>query len=373
MKKLVGTILLAVLLVPVLGQAGSIKLQQVSIHEYEGCTSFIYPGGSEVISCMVVPNGAAAGDYTSRVDPAAPAAGDEVVVCSVLRNYKYQYNPGATNLKVADVTVREFVGDAPPWFTDLVTYDVLMDVPYYVQARSGPGGTGGTEMTFASIELTWHAYEVCTVTPDPGYVFDEWRGLAVVQDCVPDPTSPTLTVDLARYFLELSTPEQCYLYAAFDAANTASGIDVSVLLQDAASGIDAGLLFDNVTETGHTSLTVSPSGPDVPSGFALGDPLQYFDITTTATYSGDIEISIDFSAMSFTGAPETLRLFHHEGGVWADCTTSIDIPGQTIYGSVTSLSPFAVMEPSVIPAPAGLLLAAIGTALVTQMRRRKTL
>jgi MYXO-CTERM domain-containing protein len=50
----------------------------------------------------------------------------------------------------------------------------------------------------------------------------------------------------------------------------------------------------------------------------------------------------------------------------------VDTLNHTIYGHVTSLSPFGVFEPSgaVIPAPGALVLSGIGLAVLRRMRRR---
>jgi hypothetical protein len=37
---------------------------------------------------------------------------------------------------------------------------------------------------------------------------------------------------------------------------------------------------------------------------------------------------------------------HFEGGVWVDVTTSLDTAANVICGRVTSLSPFAIVEPA---------------------------
>jgi uncharacterized repeat protein (TIGR01451 family) len=74
----------------------------------------------------------------------------------------------------------------------------------------------------------------------------------------------------------------------------------------------------------------------------LGNPPVFYNIETTAAFSGSIGLCIDFSNVSFPPG-STLRLLHFEGGVWVDVTTS-GPSGNIICGSVTSLSPFTIAQ-----------------------------
>jgi hypothetical protein len=103
------------------------------------------------------------------------------------------------------------------------------------------------------------------------------------------------------------------------------------------------LTFAEVTASGETSLTTSDSAPEPPAGFQLGDPATYYEITTTASYAGLIDVCISYAGVSFSGPPEALRLMHYENDQWVDCTTVVDTQNQTVCGAVTSLSPFAIM------------------------------
>jgi internalin A len=103
--------------------------------------------------------------------------------------------------------------------------------------------------------------------------------------------------------------------------------------------------FEQVTAAGGTTLVTTTSGPTPPPGFQLGDPATYYSVTTTADYTGLIDVCISYADVSFPGPPEALRLFHYESGQWLDCTTMVDTQNQTVCGVVTSLSPFAIMAP----------------------------
>ncbi len=125
------------------------------------------------------------------------------------------------------------------------------------------------------------------------------------------------------------------------------GTDVTVQPVDETTGeILATLSFDNITQGGMTTLTsMTPSenqGP--PQGFKFGAPPVIIDITTTAVFTGEVEICFDYSWMSF-GNESTLKLFHSsDGSNWIDITTSVDTANDVICGTVTSFSFFGVFE-----------------------------
>jgi hypothetical protein len=139
--------------------------------------------------------------------------------------------------------------------------------------------------------------------------------------------------------------------------NTQPGANVAVSPVDVATGTaPVTLTFASVTSPGQTALAISDTGATPPTGFRLGDPPRYYELSTTATFAGTIEICIDYAGLTFAGVP---RLFHEEGGVWIDRTTSVDPLAQTVCGETTSLSPFALFE------PAGDDLAPVTTASVS--------
>ncbi len=126
--------------------------------------------------------------------------------------------------------------------------------------------------------------------------------------------------------------------------NTPAGSDVSVQPVDATSGTaPVTLTFAQTTQDGTTSLTTSSTGTPPPAGFQLGDPPLYYDLSTTALFSGQVELCIDYTGTSFTNE-SNLKLHHYENGAWEDRTISLDTTTNIICASVTSLSPFAIFE-----------------------------
>ena len=136
--------------------------------------------------------------------------------------------------------------------------------------------------------------------------------------------------------------------------HTPSGTYVSVQPIDEATGEPSpvSMTFSSVTTDGETTVTSATigdgSGPSAPSGFRLGEPPTYYDIATTATFEGAIEICIDYSGASY-GDEAKLKLLHEENGVWTDVTTSLNTDTNVICGSVTSLSPFLVAQQNTAP------------------------
>ena len=129
--------------------------------------------------------------------------------------------------------------------------------------------------------------------------------------------------------------------------NTSAGEDPPPLTPvDSTTGAaPVEITFDNVTSAGFTSLVTAPTGPPLPEGFRLGTPPTYYDIMTTASYSGLIQVCINYTGVSY-GNEANLRLFHRlPDGAWEDITSSLDTANDVICGLTASLSPFVIAYP----------------------------
>lgn len=128
-------------------------------------------------------------------------------------------------------------------------------------------------------------------------------------------------------------------YARLVEGNTAQGPNIVVTPVDEISGTSpVTLTFDNVTSPGVTSLTTSPSGPAVPSGFNAGG--VYYDITTNASFSGLVEVCVSYNPSLLSGPESDVRLLHYDAAAWVDITTSVDTLANVVCGETSSLSPF---------------------------------
>jgi YVTN family beta-propeller protein len=132
---------------------------------------------------------------------------------------------------------------------------------------------------------------------------------------------------------------------AFAPANTLmsnpAGAAVVVQPVDQTTGTTpVTLTFSDVTRTGMTTLVTSSTGPILPAGFQLGS--VYYYLSTTAAFTGNITICIGSAAVTLGS-----QLGHNEGSAWAIVATTVNttVVPPTICGTVSSLSPFAVLQP----------------------------
>jgi Tol biopolymer transport system component len=119
--------------------------------------------------------------------------------------------------------------------------------------------------------------------------------------------------------------------------NTPVGFNVSV-----SPAPNVTVTFSEVTVAGDTVATPI-AGPPPPNGFQV-DGIVY-DISTTATYVAPITICLPYNP-----ANSLPSIWHYQGvpPTWVDVTDSINV-GSSVCGVVSSLSPFAVMEPVSTP------------------------
>jgi hypothetical protein len=74
---------------------------------------------------------------------------------------------------------------------------------------------------------------------------------------------------------------------------------------------------------------------------------KYYDITTGATYTGLVTVTIPYNEGDIRGdeEEEKLHMFRCPGTSWADVTKSVDTGNNTITGEVPTLSWYAVAGP----------------------------
>ncbi|MFZ3060302.1 MAG: S-layer protein domain-containing protein [Candidatus Methanoperedens sp.] len=118
--------------------------------------------------------------------------------------------------------------------------------------------------------------------------------------------------------------------------NTQTGNNVPVPINNIT------LTFSNIDKAGNTLALVNDGTSPAASGFVAAG--NFYNITTTANYTGLITVTIPYN----TGVVDSnhVRLFHYDGVSWKDVTTSSD--ATTVTGQVTSLSPFV---PGMFPGP----------------------
>jgi 5-hydroxyisourate hydrolase-like protein (transthyretin family) len=127
------------------------------------------------------------------------------------------------------------------------------------------------------------------------------------------------------------------------AAVWTSGSGTYYLVPEGGSSVSVELT--SVEQPGATSVHVSADGP-APSGFSFGTvgaPL-YYDLSTTAAYSGPVHICLAYDPAAFAD-PSNVLLYHYHDGAWTPLTDQHQPAPGTICGTATSLSPFVVGEP----------------------------
>ena len=105
-------------------------------------------------------------------------------------------------------------------------------------------------------------------------------------------------------------------------ANTPRGSNVAVTPVDAATGSNpVRLTFDTVTEPGDTVLVIGVVGPPPPPGVTGGRPPRFHDLSTTAAFTGNVEVCVSYAGTTFDSIPS---LWHFENGGWVDITVRHD-------------------------------------------------
>jgi probable HAF family extracellular repeat protein len=117
---------------------------------------------------------------------------------------------------------------------------------------------------------------------------------------------------------------------------------VSTPIESATGTTPVKLTFDQITQGGVSTVTAASSGPPPPAGFAVGSPAVYYEISTTASFTGFVQVCVDVAGVDFGGT--TPELFHYESASWVAVPSTLDAAANTVCGSVTSLSPFAVFR-----------------------------
>ncbi|HXY54605.1 MAG TPA: hypothetical protein VEM40_08040 [Nitrospirota bacterium] len=114
-----------------------------------------------------------------------------------------------------------------------------------------------------------------------------------------------------------------------------------------ALGPQVNLTFSDIVSGGTvTAIMVLPGNlPVPPTNFTLLGGSSY-DITTDATFTGQVEVCIGYDPTKITVPEPLLRLYHYSSGIWTDITQlPVDTINKRVCGLTSSFSIFAVAEP----------------------------
>lgn len=133
----------------------------------------------------------------------------------------------------------------------------------------------------------------------------------------------------------------------FNSEGTQPGQCVDVTAEQTGDP-NVSLQFSNVQSSGTTHVASSSSGPAVPSGFQLGTPPTYYEITTTSTYDGPVRVCIAYAGVSYQNE-SALTLLHYDNGAWTDLCVDparcqLDTDNDLLCAWADSLSPFALAQ-----------------------------
>ena len=133
--------------------------------------------------------------------------------------------------------------------------------------------------------------------------------------------------------------------------NTPEGSSVQIQLAPAVA-----VTFSWVSSRGSTQVTTSATGATPPPGVQLRPGALYYDVETTAGFTGQVEVCIGYDAAAYDGY--AVQLFRLDDGGWADVTSSN--AGSTVCGSVAGLGTFAAFAhdatPPALDVPADLVV-----------------
>lgn len=119
------------------------------------------------------------------------------------------------------------------------------------------------------------------------------------------------------------------------------GFNVAVAMNGGTRVADgASLTFARVTTAGASTLVTGASGPPPPPGVALGKPATYYDVATTADFTGSVQVCFNYGQRPVSSPEKDLKLFSFDGGHWTDVTTSLNRGANVICGEVNRLSTF---------------------------------
>ena len=127
-------------------------------------------------------------------------------------------------------------------------------------------------------------------------------------------------------------------------SNTSTGSYITSTPVDQTTGTTpATITFTNVTAPGLTTLVTGTTGPARPGSFLAGNSL-YYDLSTTATTTGNITVCITYNEGTLTVPEASLRLLHWDTNLnpdaWVDITTSLNTGTNVLCGTTDHLSPF---------------------------------
>ena len=95
-------------------------------------------------------------------------------------------------------------------------------------------------------------------------------------------------------------------------------------------------------------MVTSSSGPAAPNGFAVvgvGGAPRYWDVTTSAVFTGSVQVCVQYDATQVSGDESALQMVDATNS-FANITTSVNTTTKVVCGTTTTLSTFAIVDQS---------------------------
>ena len=96
--------------------------------------------------------------------------------------------------------------------------------------------------------------------------------------------------------------------------------------------------FENVSSGSVTAQKTSALSPS--SYYSIVGSV--YDITTTASYSGTVQVCLSYNDSDVIGLESDLKLLHYTGSEWETLPSSVDTTNNIVCGSTSSLSLFGI-------------------------------
>jgi len=174
--------------------------------------------------------------------------------------------------------------------------------------------------------------------PSGGNYWSDYSGVDEFRGVYQNETGSDGIGDSPRPLFINSSQEDFYPLMGPFGPSTTTGENVTVFPTE-----NVGLIFENVAVAGSTTASETGTGPAPESGFKIEG--KYIDISTTASYSGNITIRLTYDDTNMTQQEEeSLQLMRWNETLqqWENITASVDTQNNVIYGETDHLSIFGV-------------------------------
>ena len=130
-----------------------------------------------------------------------------------------------------------------------------------------------------------------------------------------------------------------------DQGTVAAGTNVAISGNGGAGAVNGiTVTFSNVSASGSETITSGASGAAPPAGYTVVGP-RYYTTTTGATYSGTLQVCIQYDPALVTSAQTALKLTDATNSFAQLTNQTINTTTHVICGTTTTVSTWAILQP----------------------------